>query len=405
MQIPINKSTQENTNKCALFNLGFRPFFLGAGIFSIISITLWMAVYWSSGLITINHISPSQWHAHEMLYGYGMAVVAGFLLTAVKNWTGVPTIFGKPLMLLFALWAAARILFLFGTAFLPWAAAADLLFGLMLLVSISIPILKAKLWMQLAVVSKVLLLCVGNLVFFLGYFDVIANGMLYAITGAALLFISLILMIGRRIIPFFIERGVTMREGEARVQLTQYKWLDISILFVFLALFINVIFVQAPYLTTLLASTLFSLNGFRLYNWHTVGIWRVPLLWSLYCSAWFINLGFLFFALQADNSNMSILTLHLFTIGGIGLITIGMMSRVALGHTGRDIRTPSPWIAVAFASIIASVVFRVFVPIITSQLYTLWVLVAAIFWVLAFTIFVSIYMPILLKPRADGAFG
>ena len=284
MQIPINRSTQENANKCALFNLGFRPFFLGAGIFSIVSIALWMAVYWSSGLITINHISASQWHAHEMLYGYGMAVVAGFLLTAVKNWTGVPTIFGKPLMLLFALWAAARILFLFGTAFLPWAAAVDLLFGLMLLASISIPIFKAKMWMQLAVVSKVLLLCVGNLVFFLGYFDVIANGMLYAITGAALLFISLILMIGRRIIPFFIERGVTMRESEARVQLTQYKWLDISILFVFLALFINVIFVQAPYLTTLFAWTLFALNGFRLYNWHTVGIWRVPLLWSLYCS-------------------------------------------------------------------------------------------------------------------------
>jgi len=113
----------------------------------------------------------------------------------------------------------------------------------------------------------------------------------------------------------------------------------------------------------------------------------------------------MFFALKADNSNMSILTLHLFTIGEIGLITIGMMSRVALGHTGRDIRKPSPWIAVAFASIIASVLFRVFIPMITSQFYTLWVLVAAIFWVLAFTIFVSIYMPILLKPRADGAFG
>lgn len=113
----------------------------------------------------------------------------------------------------------------------------------------------------------------------------------------------------------------------------------------------------------------------------------------------------MFFALQADNSNMSILTLHLFTIGGIGLITIGMMSRVALGHTGRDIRKPSPWIAVAFASIIASVLFRVFIPMITSQFYTLWALVAAIFWVLAFTIFVSIYMPILFKPRADGAFG
>ena len=405
MEIPINTSTQKNANNCALFNLGFRPFFLGAGVFGVVSIALWMAVYLSNGLITINHISASQWHAHEMLYGYGLAVVAGFLLTAVKNWTGVPTIFGKPLMLLFALWAVARILFLFGTAFLPWAAAADMLFGLMLLVSISIPIFKAKLWMQLAVVSKVLLLCIGNLVFYLGYFDVIANGMLYAITGAILLFISLILMIGRRIIPFFIERGVAIPEGKDRVQLTQYRWLDISILFVFLALFLNAIFVQVPHLTPLLAFALFALNGFRLYNWHTAGIWRVPLLWSLYLSAWFINVGFIFYALQPNSGSMSILTLHLFTIGGIGLVTIGMMSRVALGHTGRDIRKPSPWVWVAFASIVASVVFRVFVPMITTQLYTTWVLVAGICWIFSFAIFAIIYIPILLKPRADGAFG
>lgn len=405
MQIPANRSMQENANKCALFNIGFRPFFLGAGIFGVISIALWMAVYLSNGLITINHISASQWHAHEMLYGYGMAVVAGFLLTAVKNWTGIPTIFGKPLMLLFALWAVARVLFLFGTTFLPWAAVADLLFGLMLLVSISIPIFKAKLWMQLAVVSKVLLLCIGNLVFYLGYFGVISNGMLYAITGAVLLFVSLILMIGRRIIPFFIERGVAIPEGENRVQLTQYKWLDISILFVFLALFLNAIFIQAPNFTPLLACALFALNGFRLYNWHTAGIWRVPLLWSLYLAAWFINLGFMFYGLQADTSSMSILTLHLFTIGGVGLVTIGMMSRVALGHTGRDIRNPSPWVRVAFASMVASVVFRVFVPMITTQFYTTWLLLAAIFWIVSFAIFAIIYIPILLKPRVDGAFG
>ena len=160
----------ENTNKFALFNLGFRPFFLGASIFAVISMVLWTLVYFSKGFINIEHISASQWHAHEMLYGYGMAVVAGFLLTAVKNWTSLPTLHGKPLAILFSLWCIARVLFLFGTTFLPWAATVDLLFGFMLIVVITVPIIKAKQWMQLAVVVKVLLLFIGNLVFYLGYF-------------------------------------------------------------------------------------------------------------------------------------------------------------------------------------------------------------------------------------------
>jgi uncharacterized protein involved in response to NO len=400
MQIQMKKPNHERAKKLALFNLGFRPFFLGASIFAIVSITSWMLVYFSYSSINITNITSSQWHAHEMLYGYGMAVVAGFLLTAVKNWTGIPTFFGKPLMLLFMLWCAARVLFLFGSVLLPWAAAADLLFGLILIIAIAMPIIKAKQWKQLAVVSKVIFLWVGNIVFYLGCFGTLTSGMQYAINGAVLLFISLILVIGRRVIPFFIERGT-----ETRVQLKQYKWLDISILMVFLALFINAIFIQIPFLTTIFAWTLFVLNGYRLFNWHTAGIWRVPLLWSLYLSACLINLGFFFYGLQVQYGTLSILTLHIFTIGGIGLMTLSMMSRVALGHTGRDIRKPSRWIGVTFAGIVASVLFRAVVPIFVTQMYTSWVLVAAIFWIISFAIFVVIYTPILLKPRADGAFG
>jgi uncharacterized protein involved in response to NO len=400
MQIQINQSNRKDMKKFALFNLGFRPFFLGAGIFAVISIASWMLIYFSYIAVSITHISISQWHAHEMLYGYGLAVVAGFLLTAVKNWTGLPTLYGRPLMTLFAFWATARVLFLFGTTLLVWAAVADLLFGLMLIIAIAMPIIKAKQWMQLAVVSKVTLLWIGNLTFYLGCFGVITGGMTYAINGAILLFISLILMIGRRIIPFFIERGV-----ETKIQLKQYKWLDISILVVFIALFLNAIFIQIPYLTSIFALSLFLLNGYRLFNWYAAGIWRVPLLWSLYLSAWLINFGFLFYGLQVQYSSLSILTLHIFTIGGVGLMTLSMMSRVALGHTGRDIRKPSRWLGLAFASIIASVLFRVVMPIFTMQFYASWVFLAAILWILGFAFFVVVYTPILVKPRADGAFG
>ena len=400
MLIQINKPNSESAKKLALFNLGFRPFFLGASIFAVISMAAWMLVYFSYVSVNVENISISQWHAHEMLYGYGMAVVAGFLLTAVKNWTGLPTVFGKPLMALFALWCMARLLFLFGAALLPWAASADLLFGLMLIVAIAMPIVKAKQWKQLAVVSKVILLWVGNIVFYLGCFGILTSGMQYAINGAVLLFISLILMIGRRVIPFFIERGT-----DTRVQLKQYKWLDISILVFFVALFINAIFVQIPYLTALFAWTLFALNGYRLFNWHAAGIWHVPLLWSLYLSAWFINVGFFFYGLQALYSSLSILTLHIFTIGGIGLMALSMMSRVALGHTGRDVRKPSRWVGIAFAGLVVSVLFRAIVPMIAAQFYMSWMLVAAMLWIFSFAVFVVIYTPILLKPRADGAFG
>lgn len=400
MLIPIKQTSQASANQLALFNLGFRPFFLGASVFAVVSIVAWMLVYFAQNTVSMTNVTTSQWHAHEMLYGYGMAVVAGFLLTAVKNWTGIPTLFGKPLMVLFALWCAARVAFLFGTALLSWAAVADVSFGLMFIIAIAMPIIKAKQWIQLAVVAKVTLLWVGNLIFYLGCFGILTSGMTYAINGAILLFISLILMIGRRVIPFFIERGVANK-----VQLKQYRWLDISILVVFAALFINAIFVQMPYLTSIFAWVLFALNGFRLFNWHTAGLWRVPLLWSLYLSAWLINLGFFFYGLQAIQPNFSILTLHIFTIGGIGLMTLGMMSRVALGHTGRDIRKPSRWLGFVFAGLVASVIFRAMIPMFTTQFYTGWVLVAGILWCLSFAIFVWIYTPILLKPRVDGAFG
>ncbi|MDP3678056.1 MAG: NnrS family protein, partial [Methylotenera sp.] len=246
---------------------------------------------------------------------------------------------------------------------------------------------------------------VGNVVFYLGCYGMLQDGMVYAINGAVLLFISLILMIGRRVIPFFIERGVANPGTENKVNLKQYKWLDISLLVLFLALFINEIFLHVPNLTPWLALTLFALNGYRLCNWYAHGIWQVPLLWSLYLSLWIINLGFLCYGLQTQLAIPAILTLHLFTIGGVGLMTMGMMARVALGHTGRDIRKSSPWLRFAFAAIAASAVFRIFAPMFAMQHYASWVLISALFWIIGFTIFVVIYAPILLKPRIDGTFG
>jgi len=150
---------------------------------------------------------------------------------------------------------------------------------------------------------------------------------------------------------------------------------------------------------------LFLMNGYRLYHWHTSGLWRVPLLWSLYLSAWMINVGFLVYGLQALFSTPLVLVLHLFTIGGIGLMSVAMMARVALGHTGRDIRKSSTWLVLLFIAMTLSVLFRVFAPMFSMQLYTSWIFVSAVCWIVGFAVFLWIYTPILWMPRVDGTPG
>jgi uncharacterized protein involved in response to NO len=394
------KLSQNRTDGFALFNLGFRPFFLGAGVFAALSMSIWIASYMLALPIHIESITAMQWHAHEMLYGYGLAVIAGFLLTAVKNWTGIQTLHGKALFGLFSVWVIARLLLLTGTSYIVAAAFADLLFGLLLMIAIAYPIIKVKQWKQLAILLKLFIIISGNALFYLGALGYVENGVHLSIYGGLYLIISLIMVLGRRVIPFFIERGV-----EEKLAVRHYRWLDISIMLFFLLFFINELFLAQPMLTTLAAGSLFLLNGFRLWNWHTRGIWKVPLLWGLYVSAWLINAGFLLMALQQWLEISGILTIHLFTIGGIGLMTASMMARVSLGHTGRNIRDPSVLVGYMLIMLILSVVFRVGLPLLDMEHYLWWVAASYLCWMLAFILFLITFLPVLTKPRPDGQFG
>lgn len=392
--------SRKNTDGFALFNLGFRPFFLGAGVFALLSMSVWIASYVLALPLHIESITAMQWHAHEMLYGYGLAVIAGFLLTAVKNWTGIQTLHGKALLGLFSVWMIARLLLLTGTSYIVPAALADLLFELLLMAAIAHPIIKVRQWKQLAILSKLLIIVAGNSLFYLGALGHVENGVHLSLYGGLYIIISLILVVGRRVIPFFIERGV-----EEQIQLRQYRWLDIGIMLLFVLFFINELFVGRAEFTMLTAGLLFLCNSFRLSNWHTPGIWKVPLLWGLYLSSWLINTGFLLMALQYWLEIPGILTVHLFTIGGIGLMTMAMMARVALGHTGRNIRQPSTLVGYALAMLVLSVIFRVGLPLLDMEHYLWWLTFSYLCWVLAFVMFVFVYAPMLLKPRPDGQAG
>jgi len=400
--IPLNEIQRpKNTPKFALFNLGFRPFFLLSAIFSIVSISAWIHLYMANKPINIPNISGAQWHAHEMLYGYTFAVIAGFLLTAVKNWTGVQTLHGKSLMALVGAWALARILMLVAPSLVALIALVDLAFNIGLAIAVLMPIAKVKQWRQSGILAKVFLLTLGNMAFYAQALGLWANGAQASMYLGLFLIVSLILVISRRVLPMFIERGV-----EEKVQLKQHKWADISIMVLLVGLLINALSLQHTLVNLTLACAVFLVNGYRLIGWHTKGIWQVPLLWSFYCGLWLINLGFLLFGLQTVLSSAHLIfAIHLWAIGGIGLITLSMMARVSLGHTGRNIHQPPKLMRYAFVLLIVSALVRAVMPMLVSQSYKLWISIAAISWVAAFGLFIANYARMLMSPRIDGGQG
>ena len=384
----------------AFFNLGFRPFFLGAGVFAIVSMAMWMAIYTFGWDVPIQGMTRFQWHAHEMLYGYSLAVITGFLLTAIRNWTGMETLSGFRLMGLFLLWGVARVAMLFGTRYLLIAGVFDLLFASLLIAAISHPVIKAGSWKQLAEISKVTLLGIGNLLFYLGALGQLDAGLHLSIYGALYLIIGLIMTIGRRVIPFFIERGVGYP-----IKVFNSKWIDISNLTLFFAFFIFELFLPGKSIATYLAAALFIINLVRIVGWHTPGIWKKPLLWSLYISLILIDLGFLLFAFGTVSAISRILATHAFAVGGIGVMTLSMMARVSLGHTGRDIHDLPRGAVIALYAVLASAFSRVVLPLFDAQHYVLWIGLSQVFWILAFGTFVIVYVGILTSARVDGEFG
>ncbi len=329
-----------------------------------------------------------------------MAVIAGFLLTAVKNWTGVQTLYRFDLLGLFILWILARVLFLFGTSLIFIAGFFDIFFILALISSIIYPIVKARQSKQLGIIVILVFLGVANSSFYLGVAGFIDHGVFFGIYGGLFLIVGLVLLMGRRVIPFFIEAGVGYP-----VKILNSKWLDISIIMLYIAFLIAQIFIVNQWIISLISMSLFLTNSARLASWHTVGIWRKPLLWSLFVAFIFINLGFLLMALNIFMNLPNIVVIHAFSFGGIGVITLSMMARVTLGHTGRNVQNPPKAVTASLVILIAGAVVRVILPLIMQNHYVIWVAISQILWIAAFLIFIFTYWPMLVKPRVDGQFG
>ncbi|MBQ61767.1 MAG: hypothetical protein CMQ19_06795 [Gammaproteobacteria bacterium] len=380
----------------ALFNLGFRPFFLGAATYAIIAMFVWWLQY--SGFVQADHLTPA-WHAHEMIFGYTFAVIAGFLLTSVRNWTGIDTVSGGRLCILFSCWVLARLGNIFGSY--EFAALLDLVCMVMCTWYIVVPIVQVKQRRQIAVVGIVSVLLLANGLYYSGQLGLVGNGIFLGNYLGLYLVLGLVLMMSGRVVPFFTTRGV-----EESVEIPTYLLLEATN-FITYAVFALAILVGqeiglAVELVNGLAGCLFILNLLRLGSWYTKGIWQKPLLWSLFLSYGFITLGFGLYALAYFGWFSVFIPIHALVVGGVSLLTLSMMARVSLGHTGRSIHEPSQWVVFAFGILAIAAITRVIMPILLPQYYPLLIQVSQILWMISFALFLVVYVPVLALPRVDS---
>ena len=381
-----------------LFALGFRPFFLMAGIFAVILMALWAGAFVTNRPLT-TYYGMTGWHSHEMIFGYACAVIAGFLLTAVRNWTGMETAKGPPLAGLSALWLAGRIMPFFPGALPSWLIAlVDLLFLPALALSLAIPLVRGGQKRNLFFIPLLGVFALADLLVHLELFG-FAYGSARAGNFLALdLIILLIVIMGGRVIPFFTERALS------GVSPRRWRWLEWTSIASVIAFMLAELFLPGSIPAGVMAGLAAASNGLRLAGWYTKRFWAVPLLWVLHLGYAWVVVGFCLKTLAVLDLVPPQLTLHAFTVGGIGVLTLGMMARVSLGHTGRPLKAAGP-VAFAFALINLAAVLRGIVPII----FPYWLLQLAALsgglWILSFLIFVVIYTPILISPRVDGGLG
>ena len=370
----------------ALFSYGFRPLFFAAGLFAVLIVPLWMGV-WSGHVALAGPFTPLDWHIHEMLFGYTSAVIAGFLFTAIPNWTGRMPTRGGPLIALAALWILGRL----AVAFAPWpllVMAVDCAFLAAIGAMVVTEIVAGRNWRNLMVVVPVLAYLAANITFHLE-----AHMQGSADIGRRLGFAMvtlLIVLIGGRIIPSF-TRNWLAKQGPGPLPVPFGRF-DAACLGVTLAALL--VWVAAP--DTALAGPGLLLAGalqaVRLVRWRGWLIWRSPLLAMLHLAFAFIPAGLGALGLTSLGVWPAVTGLHLLGIGGIGGMTLAVMIRASLGHTGREL-VAGRALTLAFASVALAAAVRVAVPVGPG----LWV--AAALWVLGFGLFLWRFAPILTQPN------
>lgn len=390
---------QEILSPAGMFlSIGFRPFYLGAAVWAVLAVPLWYAAY-ARGLALQPALPLPAWHAHEMVFGFAPAVIVGFLLTAARNWTGLPTPSGAALGALFILWAAARVLLLTGPA--PLAAAVDLAFLPLAALSLAVPLWRSGNWRNAFVVPLLLLLGALSLAHhgaYGGWMDPFWAAR--APTVALDLVALLMAVIGGRVIPAF--------SGNAVPGLVPRHWRIVEA--AALGLLGCIIVIDATGLGSQIPAALLRglmvaaalVHLVRLAGWQPWATRHNPLLLALPLAYLWLPVHLLLRGvLDGAGGQMAPLAIHAISVGAMAGLMLAMMTRSALGHTGRPL-TAGPAELVMFAAIHLAALARVAGPLVWPGAYIGWIGLSALLWMVAFAAFVGRYAPIVMRPRVDG---
>ena len=375
----------------ALWQLGFRPFYLLASSFAALSIALWAAQY--QGWLSKSYLPGPVWHAHEMLYGFTLAVITGFLFTAVRNWTNRPTPTGGWLMAIAALWLAGRILIL-----TPWAwlsAFANAAFPIAVAVGIGVPLVKSGNRRNYFFVA--VLVCIGLAALYVHVTQILGwqtPAWLGIRVGLDLVLLIMTIMAGR-VIPMFTANAIP-GAGSRRHPLIERAAVGVVLLLAVL----DAIQVEGPWLVTVL-SVAALVHAVRWWLWAPRKTLRTPLVWVLHAAYAWIPIHLALRAASLLQQVASPLAVHALTVGAIGGLTIGMMTRTAKGHTGRALQADASD-TICYLLILAAAVVRVFAPMLLPSSYAACVLISAGLWSGGFGLYAIRYWGPLTYARIDG---
>jgi uncharacterized protein involved in response to NO len=375
----------------ALWHLGLRPFFLVASAFASLSIALWAAQY--AGWLRHPYLEGPMWHAHEMIFGFALAVIAGFLLTAVRNWTGRPTPSGGTLIALVGLWIAGRVLLV--TPYAVAAAAVDTLFPVAVALGIGVPLLGSRNRRNYLFIGLLLAMAALDLTEHLSRLGVIALPERYAVQGALDLVLVIMTVMGGRVIPMFTSNGVRGSAPRRSAMIERLAPASAVVL-----LIADLLHAPSWALIAVLAFGAL-VQGLRAWLWRPWQTLRVPLVWVLHAGYLWIPVYLALRALAEAGAFPMPIATHALTVGAIGMLTIGMMTRTARGHSGRPLAADRQEVA-GYALVGLAAFTRVGVPLVAMSLYREAVIASACMWSAAYAIYAVHYWPILTRPRIDG---
>jgi uncharacterized protein involved in response to NO len=383
----------------ALLSYGFRPFFLAGGAYALVMIPWWMYRF-AHGGASFGGLPPMYWHAHEMIYGFVMAAIAGFLLTAVPSWTGERGFAGPPLIVAVTLWLAGRVVMSLAGDMPFWLlAAAELALVPWLIGLLAPPILRTR-NRNLPLLAVLLVLWLIDAAFIASLWRVDAA----LAGGSARLAIDFVLIlitvIGGRIVPAFTANALRRRGGEPN--LVTRTWLEYVVIGLMVAIALVDVFAPNGIASGVLAALAALAHAGRMSGWHSFRTGGEPILWIMHVAyAWLpLGLALKACALLGDAAWAS-KWLHALATGAMATMILAVMTRTALGHTGRPLVVARA-IAVAYLLLTCTALLRTFGVALFPAHYLLTLELSALTWMACFGIFLVVYAPILWRPRADG---